>query len=296
MGQLSVVNGVRYIRVLAAFVFVATVAANMPRLAHAENTKVVGQMCTPFVSAASMQVTSPVPGTIVDTLPVLFQGNVTQISQINIDLNGQYHATVPIASGHSTFTANINLPKGTSTLKLKGTDVCHVTDPEVTMTITYEPIENNVPGTPSNPDQSSGLNPSTGEQNAPGPSSPAPAPKLPNGVGGEGVRTVGIPFQNVPLIGPVTKLAYDLAVNFDFDNRNKNAWQLSVLRFIFFAAGAFLLVGLPLIMLLIQSRNQAAAVTYVAVGDELRRTRRRRMFVIAARIIGIILIIVTFFI
>lgn len=222
------VDGARcWLGLASLLVMGAAVAALSARIAVAVsgNTQVQALVCGSGGGNPTLNITTPQSDTVITELPLQVAGGVSNASQIDVSVDGNYHATVPLSSGQTSYSLSMQLSAGTHTVQLVANDICGVQNASDGFVITYQPPPPSSTGT-------------------------APSPTSRQTVTGQ-TLTEGESLLNNG-ISPTARVGHlldGLATALDFDTTARDGGIGTALaRFIAFAAGLFLLIaGRPLL-------------------------------------------------
>lgn len=218
----------------------------------ASSTSVDARVCSESVSSATITIDEPESDSVVDQKTVTLQGQVTDVSQIDVRVDGDYSHTVAIGKNQTSYQTDVSLPGGTHTIEVIGSDICNVEDPTAAVVITVK-ID-----TP----------PSTGEDTP-----TVINPDVPRDSGGGGVTVTdgtptGEPVSDEtgeavgPLLPPVIEEIIQVT---DLDTIAQDGAMRGVVRgLLFFVGAAFLVAGSSLFLLLIGWIKQRAVTSMVA--------------------------------
>lgn len=210
--------------VLFSFVVTDTAAA------QSADTQFDALVCSGESSNAAMVITSPQGDSVVNHSPVMLQGTIYNISQIDVYVDDAYAGTVAVSRHQTTFAAPQSLAEGTHTIRLVGNDICQYQDVEAQVVVTYHP---DVSAPTLVDDGVVVARPQTITTAEP--------------VDTEPVADTGAgPSGPVSLLPGVAAIVYPIGRTLDLDVGGSGAWWKNGLRFVTFVAGAGLLVfGLP---------------------------------------------------
>ncbi len=143
-------------RHFVAALVVGVLLACIPTSASAQGTTVSAPLCD--VAPATIAISTPLNNSVFDQPAVTLTGTVYRLTQVQLYLNDNYVATVPLDSGATTFTTEVYLYQGTNSVKLVGIDFCSPANPEATWTMIYAPgaqptVQPKPPGTLPRPVQ-----------------------------------------------------------------------------------------------------------------------------------------------
>lgn len=170
-------------------------------------------------TAASMMIDTPSPVTVT-AMPYVVTGSISNLTQIQVYVDGAYSSTIPLTPAATTFSYSLNLNSGTHMVEFIGVSAYSSTNPAVTVTVIY---------TPPTP---------------PGPSTGGTATTPPsNGgvvIGGEPVEQLDTPgFFSMPMPDWV----YKTLVFFDIVNPNQvESTKAMLVRFVLMFIGFFFLL------------------------------------------------------
>lgn len=129
-----------------AWILACSIATSYPVVA-VEST-VSAQVCQD-AATANLEITEPQSDTLVRSLPVAAQVAVSLISSIDIYIDGAYQRTVAVPAEASTIDIDIQLPTGTHTVELRGSNLCDGSTVSDTVVLTYQPPPPDTSGQPS---------------------------------------------------------------------------------------------------------------------------------------------------
>lgn len=214
----SVANVKRHLRILLLLCASALTFGGVS-IAYAQDTTVNLAICGSG-AGATLTIDLPINDSVVDQSPVQVSGTVSNATQIEVKVDGQYNATIPLTPGQTNYATSVQLQSGTHTISLIAFDVCHVQDANASVIVTYQPQSN------------------------PGGGGSTPT-EVDNG-GGAVVQTTPITAEDDkktgldtwPVIGPLIRLGHDMivALDFEIESRPGTLWQ-SMLRFSFIVLG-----------------------------------------------------------
>lgn len=180
----------------------------------------VGLSGSPASDIQLVGVTSPL--TVTD-MPLVINGTTTNLTQVQVYVDGFYSATIPLTPSTTTFSYSLNLNSGSHTVQFLGISASGGTNPSVTITVVYTPSV--MPPTGGGGSSGSG----TTTPNASGVT-----------IGGQLVPQVGGQNQ---LIVPIPGWFYSALVFFDILNPNSPGdMSVMVWRFLLILLGLFLVV------------------------------------------------------
>jgi hypothetical protein len=232
-------------------------------ITHAVSSSVNAAVCGAG-AGATLTIDSPQSDSVVNQPTVQVNGTVTDATQIEVSIDGQYNSTVPLSSGQTNYQTSVQLTTGTHTIALVANDVCQMQDANASVVVTYQSPANPGTGqqTPTDVNQGGGIE-----------------------VGGQpidqGDSSAPIGAENWPIIGPIIRLGYDAAENLDFEvgTPSGTLWR-STLRF------SFIVTGISIAVL-----GNAAAAAWGLFGGTIPTGWRWGI-----RLGGVALIIAAFFI
>lgn len=108
---------------------------------QAADTQVRVNVChTNDAGSATIGITSPIGSPVVlDSSTVTVAGQVTSATQIDVSINGDYAMTVPLSSGQTTFSFDVSVYAGNSTIELEAISICEPTSATDSLTVSYQP-------------------------------------------------------------------------------------------------------------------------------------------------------------
>ncbi len=193
---------------------------------RAADTEVIVNVCGGSVTGSSITINSPQNDSVVSSQQVVVSGNVSNATQIEITIDGNYDSTLPLDPQANTYETTVNLSPGTHTIELVANDVCGQLNDSASVVVTYEPT----------------IQPGTG---APGATIISP------GNGGVSVGS-GPAFSsngdnsflsNVPIVSDIVAAGADIARALDFDTSGQRGGPLeALLRISFVTVGLLLAV------------------------------------------------------
>lgn len=95
---------------------------------------------------ATLSITQPASDTVVVDPTTTLSGDVSQATQIEVAVDGQFNGVIPLDAAAVTFSAPLQLAPGTHTISLTAVDACQIGNATDTIVITYQPVI--VAGTP----------------------------------------------------------------------------------------------------------------------------------------------------
>ncbi|NCU38226.1 hypothetical protein EOL96_04195 [Candidatus Saccharibacteria bacterium] len=104
---------------------------------QATTSQVTTSICA--TQAATLQLVSPVPNSVVDTASVTINGQVHRISQYQVFIDGNPLSMQSLDAGATSFSYSTTLPLGSHTLRFVGIDPCTQHAPEASITLVYDP-------------------------------------------------------------------------------------------------------------------------------------------------------------
>lgn len=176
-------------------------------------------------AGATLAITSPESDSVVSNPTISVSGDVTNATQIDVSIDGQYNSTVPLSAGQTSYQTSVQLSAGTHTISLIANDVCQMQDGTASVVVTYQ--------AQTTPSTGQGTPTQVGENGGQG------GVRL-----GEPLPTAnnedksGLHIEDVPIIGPLAHLAQNLAIALDFEVKPQSGMLMqSVARFSFIVAG-----------------------------------------------------------
>lgn len=104
----------------------------------ATDNNVSAVICGDDATGASIDVTQPNDDSIVTQPTTTFRGTVTNATQIEVKVDGQYTATLAVGFNQATFMVDLTLAEGTHTVMFTANDICLVADASDNVVITYQ--------------------------------------------------------------------------------------------------------------------------------------------------------------
>ena len=211
---------------------------NQPSLLHATDSTINARVCG---TAFSMNVNQPMSDTVVSAPTVNFTGQVNQIGQIDIRVDGDYSHTVAVGFGQTQFTTSVTLVSGTHTVTLVGRDACSTQTTSQSVVLTYQPQDQ-----PSNP--GGGGSPGTPPSTPPtAPRPPSYGSDVPTQIGDQpGGVIVSRPIDGEPKEfkdGSMPGFLQTILRISDFESIGRGNTLLNILRLIGLMMGMFLIIG-----------------------------------------------------
>lgn len=93
----------------------------------------------------TITINQPVGDSVVTAPMVALQGNVSQASQIEVQVDDVFDSVIQLSVGQTSYNSTVQLPIGTHTIKLTAINVCPGGNGNASVVVTYE----QPPGTPS---------------------------------------------------------------------------------------------------------------------------------------------------
>lgn len=88
---------------------------------------------------STVTISSPGNDTILKNGTVSLAGVVSQASQLEVSIDGQYDSTIPVAYTSTTYSGSVRLTLGTHTIKVVSVDICQLGNADATVVVTYQP-------------------------------------------------------------------------------------------------------------------------------------------------------------
>lgn len=265
-------------RLLAGILLVVAIISLSGSVARAQTTVGV-TVCGGALPTIS--IVQPVSDSVVTSGTVALQGNVSQASQIEVQIDDVFDSVIQLSVGQTSYAGNVQLPLGTHTIKLTAINVCPGGNGTASVVVTYE----QPPGTPST-GGTTDTEVGNGEENG---------VQTVNSADGtveeDSVTGVGLPER---LLVPLRDIAGWLNIDLDTnDTTGEGLATMSFVQAVTFTAGTYLVViGLA------PSIAQAIA-SFPVVASAFATTplpSRIRFLTGGARIVGSVLVIGALFI
>lgn len=93
-------------------------------------------------SSSNLVIDQPKSDSVVSRPRVAISGQITNSTQIEILLDGQYNSTIPLTISQTTFQAAVTLARGTHTVTLVPNNICGVQEAGTSVVLTFEPPAN----------------------------------------------------------------------------------------------------------------------------------------------------------
>lgn len=119
-----------------------------PVFAVAGTTQISAEICRAPLGS-TIQITSPKSDSTVDTATIAMKGTVSDATQITVTIDGNYSETIPLGASDTSFNFNLNLTKGTHTIKLVANDVCQIQNSSDSVIVTFSGASGNGVDTPT---------------------------------------------------------------------------------------------------------------------------------------------------
>lgn len=188
--------------------------------AFAASTSVNAAICGAG-AGATLTIASPQSDSVVNDPAVQVSGDVSNATQIDVSIDGQYNSTLPLSAGQNTYQTGVQLNPGTHTISLVANDVCQMQNATASVVVTYQ--------SQTTPSSGQGTPTQVGEG---GVQLGEPLPAVSD------EDKSGFQIENVPVIGPLAQLAQNLAIALDFEVKPQSGMLMqSVARFSFIVAG-----------------------------------------------------------
>lgn len=265
-----------------AILGMSTIFAQHANAATTGGTQVQTLVCDGS-SSASLTIDAPQSDSVISSMPLTLSGDVSNVTQIDITIDGVYNSSVALGINQTTYSTQISFAPDTKTIELTGNDVCQVEDAVETVVVTYQPSS-----TPSDGGETVTTGPDIG---------PADPVQTPSGQPLDGSSS----NLDIPIIGGLIPTAEAVAKSLDLDVSVRDGGLLvAMTRFALFALGLGLaLFGASVLYLIRKLRLRDIAVTRyinggraVLVDPRLRDHIHRNIFLV--RFLGVILLSLAF--
>lgn len=136
-------------------VFIAAISIcflGTPSIAHATSSQVVSTICA---AGSTITIDSPTSDSVTSVTDVPVSGTVSQSSQVQIEIDGQFDSIVPLAAAQTTYQTTLQLSSGTHTIKLTAIDTCGASNGSAQSVVTVS-LPPSVPSNGSSVDTSIG--------------------------------------------------------------------------------------------------------------------------------------------
>lgn len=106
----------------------------------ATNNNVSAVICGGDAPGAGIDVTQPNDDSIVTQPTTTFRGTVSNATQIEVTIDGQYAATLAVGINQATFAIDLTLSEGTHTATFTANDVCLAANASDSVVVTYQVV------------------------------------------------------------------------------------------------------------------------------------------------------------
>jgi hypothetical protein len=117
----------------------ATVFASLSTHAFAQST-IMTRICND-TQAATITITSPASDSLVDRSTITLRGAVSQSNQLEVFVDDAFNSVVPLASGATTYSADVQLSPGTHKVTIAAIDACQVENNSRSIVVSYQPAQ-----------------------------------------------------------------------------------------------------------------------------------------------------------
>ncbi len=119
-------------------------------LVSAQDSQVIVRVCD-AAALGQIDIVSPESDTVLRQTPLVLEGQVQLVNQVEIYINGNYHKVQAVASGSNQFSTTVSLQPGTQTIEARGVGLCNGDEVQDQIVVTYEPPPNPVTAPDSSP-------------------------------------------------------------------------------------------------------------------------------------------------
>jgi hypothetical protein len=105
----------------------------------AVDTNIGVSICGDDSPGASIAISEPNDDSLVSTNMTRFRASVSNASQVEISLDGQYVTTLAIGATQTSLQTDLTLEQGTHTIAMTALDICNGQSATDTVVITYQP-------------------------------------------------------------------------------------------------------------------------------------------------------------
>lgn len=125
------------------FILVAAVAAmvfaagfSVDNAAAQKGSAIGATICA---GASTITLDTPISDSLVTDAAVEITGSLTQASQVEVTIDGQYDSIIQLAIGQKTYEGTVQLTPGTHTIGVRAVNICPGTSGTASGVVTYEP-------------------------------------------------------------------------------------------------------------------------------------------------------------
>lgn len=141
-------------RTIAKTLLVLLAIILMPAVAEAQqvkDTKIRVTVCPSSADQSGFTIDKPVSDSVVDSVPVVVTGTVSNISQIDFLIDGVYGSSIQVSGSDSRYSHILTLTPGTHTIKLIALDSCqkYTHSRSVIITVAFATSPSKGPTTPT---------------------------------------------------------------------------------------------------------------------------------------------------
>lgn len=105
---------------------------------HATDSMIEVRVCG-AQSSATISIDQPASDSTVDRQPIIISGQLHDVSQVSVMVDGSYSHSLAIARGQTTYQTPVAVTSGTHTIEVIGNDTCGLADPSAAVVVTYTP-------------------------------------------------------------------------------------------------------------------------------------------------------------
>lgn len=87
---------------------------------------------------ATLSIVQPISDSVVINTSLPINGMVTQATQIEVTIDGQFNSVVPLNAAATNFATTVQLSAGTHTIRLTAIDACQIANASDQVVVTYE--------------------------------------------------------------------------------------------------------------------------------------------------------------